>query len=304
MPPATRLARPSPLACCLLVLASAAGAAAQPDADKFDEYEQDLVERCADRLARVENTDHAKWLRVLRKTYADGVTEPTREEEYAAWFDLLGGGGDEWRRVGSPNSEIAALFDKVADSRRLGPVPAITREEFMRYADRVLDRGNRRAVRGVRDSSAEADRAFRVLDRDGDGILSSNQLTTGLRDAGLKADTDANGRIDKDEYRAYFAARVEDGIDAALARAEEKDRRDDDDKPAPKPKSDDADDELPEWFPAVDADEDGQIALHEWRKAGGAIDYFLEMDLNEDGLLTEEEYRRFAEMTKDDDPDQ
>jgi Ca2+-binding EF-hand superfamily protein len=295
-PTATRVL----LATCLLLPAWPSARAAD---EKADAYEQERVERFADRVVRIVNTEHTRWLKVLEKAYPDRVAEPTKEEEYAGWFEVLAGGGDPWRRVSSPNSEVAALFDRVAESRRLGPVPSISREEFMRYADRELDRGRRRALGSIPDSNAEADKVFRALDADADGVLYAGEMTTAVRDAGRKADADLNGRIDRDEYRAFFRLRVAADNEAALARAA-RDDDDDDDRRTPRPKQADPEEmKLPEWFAEVDPDDDGQIALYEWRKAGGDLDYFMEMDLNEDGLLTEGEYRRWVKMNEKDDWD-
>src|SRR5204862_203574 len=46
---------------------------------------------------------------------------------------------------------------------------------------------------------------------------------------------------------------------------------------------------LPEWFAKLDVDKDGQISLFEWRQGGRSLMEFQEMDLNGDGLLTEDE---------------
>jgi Ca2+-binding EF-hand superfamily protein len=46
---------------------------------------------------------------------------------------------------------------------------------------------------------------------------------------------------------------------------------------------------LPEWFDRLDADQDGQVALFEWRKAGKRVDEFAAWDRNDDGLVTVEE---------------
>jgi hypothetical protein len=51
---------------------------------------------------------------------------------------------------------------------------------------------------------------------------------------------------------------------------------------------------LPDWFDSNDTDKDGQVSLYEWRKAGREMKDFLEMDLNSDGLVTADEYLRFA----------
>ncbi|HVL14992.1 MAG TPA: hypothetical protein VM529_20645, partial [Gemmata sp.] len=199
----------------LVILASGRILAADP---ATDEYEQARVERFADRIVRVVNTDHARWLKVLEDAYPGRVTEPADRAGYAAWFELLGGDG-EWRRAGSPTGAVAALFDRVVESRRLGPVPSISRAEFLRYADRELDRGRRRAAESVPEYDAEADRVFRALDRDADGILAPEEMTTAVRRGGLAADPDANGRVDRDEYRAFFRRLVEANNEAAVARA-------------------------------------------------------------------------------------
>jgi hypothetical protein len=55
----------------------------------------------------------------------------------------------------------------------------------------------------------------------------------------------------------------------------------------------------PPMFVEMDGNKDGQIGLHEWRNAGNAILAFQEMDLNGDGLLTVDEYARYASMKID-----
>lgn len=51
---------------------------------------------------------------------------------------------------------------------------------------------------------------------------------------------------------------------------------------------------LPGWYDENDTDKDGQVSLYEWRKAGMDVKEFQEMDLNGDGLVTADEYLRFA----------
>jgi len=302
MPTTFRATPRAALAAFLLVIpASGRILAADP---ATDEYEQARVERFADRIVRVVNTDHARWLKVLEDAYPGRVTEPADRAGYAAWFELLGGDG-EWRRAGSPTGAVAALFDRVVESRRLGPVPSISRAEFLRYADRELDRGRRRAAESVPEYDAEADRVFRALDRDADGILAPEEMTTAVRRGGLAADPDANGRVDRDEYRAFFRRLVEANNEAAVARAARGGRDGNERRDQADVRTGDADTEvtpLPEWFAAADADGDGQISLPEWLRAGGDIDYFFEMDLDEDGLLPEDEYRRWAVMNQADVP--
>ncbi len=53
-------------------------------------------------------------------------------------------------------------------------------------------------------------------------------------------------------------------------------------------------DALPPWFDDLDTDKDGQVSLYEWRKGSKDTREFTEMDLNGDGLVTADEYLRFA----------
>jgi Ca2+-binding EF-hand superfamily protein len=258
-----------------------------------EEYEKNIVNRLASRLARAQRTDHARWSKELAKAFPGRVSDPASEEGYGQWFDLLSGKGDRWRRPLGPTNPLAKLFRELADDRRLGPVPSISREEFMRYASRELYRDHRRARQSLPKSDEEADKVFRVLDADGDGVLARTELTTELRSE--KADTSGNGRVERDEYRHYLERRVLAAVPAAIAKAEKDDEDDDDDdrdRPTKPPEKSD-EEELPDWFVELDFDRDDQVALFEWRRAGGEIQYFTEMDLDEDGLLTQDEYFRF-----------
>jgi hypothetical protein len=51
--------------------------------------------------------------------------------------------------------------------------------------------------------------------------------------------------------------------------------------------------ELPDWWERLDTDKDGQIGLYEWRKDGREVEAFIAMDLNNDGLLTPEEWIKY-----------
>jgi Ca2+-binding EF-hand superfamily protein len=46
---------------------------------------------------------------------------------------------------------------------------------------------------------------------------------------------------------------------------------------------------LPDWFEALDTDQDGQIALFEWHTAGKSLDAFPSWDRNDDGVVTIQE---------------
>jgi hypothetical protein len=50
---------------------------------------------------------------------------------------------------------------------------------------------------------------------------------------------------------------------------------------------------MPDWFVQCDTDRDGQVALYEWKAAGGPVLEFERMDLNHDGFVTAEELLRY-----------
>jgi hypothetical protein len=53
---------------------------------------------------------------------------------------------------------------------------------------------------------------------------------------------------------------------------------------------------LPSWYEEFDTDKDAQVSLYEWRKSGKETKEFTEIDLNGDGLITVEEYLRYARL--------
>ena len=58
---------------------------------------------------------------------------------------------------------------------------------------------------------------------------------------------------------------------------------------------------LPSWFEDLDTDKNGQVEMFEWRKDRRDMKEFTEMDLNGDGLITADEYLRFARARNIDD---
>ena len=289
------------LAACSL-LSGGSGRAAGAAGSEQDQYEEARVDRLAGRVIQFQNTERGLWMKELEAAFPGRVTDATKAAEYGEWFELLSGGGTEWRRADAPTTGIAALFDKVRDRQRLGPVPTIQKQEFLRYASRVLIREVRRAQQRIPNPDEEADRVFRVLDADRDGVIDRAEMTTQLRENRQRADTDLNGRVDQDEYRQYFRYRVRVRVETAPTEKA-------DDRSGQRPATGSTDkltkaDELPGWFTELDADQDRQVELHEWRKAGRLLGSFTEMDLNGDGLLTREEYLRFAEQTKKQSPDE
>jgi hypothetical protein len=150
----------------------------------------------------------------------------------------------------------------------------------------------------------QARRIFERLDRDGDGVLSAEEVTDPLRGERARWDANRDGGIDPREYWAYYQSRLGSlsdqvaagEIDLGLKRG----------GPVPKAAADDASTQkeearravfragklppgLPDWFARLDTDGDGQIGLYEWRPGGRALDEFARIDRNDDGFVTSEE---------------
>ena len=109
-------------------------------------------------------------------------------------------------------------------------------------------------------------------------------------------DADGNGRISKDEYRGYFQRQVAAKVETLIAAKSGEANRGRDSKAIAKPATPASGTNLPEWFATLDSNKDGQISLFEWRQGDRGVEVFQEMDLDGDGLLTREEYQRFAKL--------
>lgn len=265
-----------------------------------DQFEERLFMRCAERSAertlRAGKGDRALWLKALEAAYPDKMTpkilNAATEEDYGAWFDLLASKNDEWKRDDAPNTQISELYDKTIQRLELGPVPSLKREEFMRFAKRSLvpnSPGNQNNQGG--DVNEDADRAFRVLDRNTDGELESEEFTLSLKEEKVRSDADGNGRISKEEYREYFRKKVATKVETVTAKLNGETGRTPDAKGSNK-----AGNGLPDWFTKLDGDKDMQVSLFEWREGKKPTEIFQEMDLNSDGLLTRDEYLRYIRL--------
>lgn len=142
-----------------------------------------------------------------------------------------------------------------------------------------------------------ADSDFKRRDANGDGMLNADEMPGALRDNLAKWDTNKDGLIDQTEYRFYFLARLQGGdqesggapkqlntIATIIIEEEDWDR-----KPTVLRAGNLPRDGLPKWFKELDTDNDGQVALYEWRKAGKPLDEFQTWDANDDGFITPEE---------------
>jgi len=155
-----------------------------------------------------------------------------------------------------------------------------------------------------------ADTDFKQRDSNGDGKLNADEMPASLKASLDKYDTNRDGLIDQTEYRAYFASRWT-GMDQDATKPmsvttiiveeeEDWDRRTFVLRAGKLPK-----DGLPSWFKDLDSDNDGQIALYEWRKGSEPLSAFHEWDLDDDGFITAEEAMKvYAKKTGKTDPSQ
>ena len=184
--------------------------------------------------------------------------------------------------------------------------PILTRAQFVGYAKENFrkDKSPRWKEPPPFATGSEADKLFKQIDRDKDGYLVQNEMSPVLRMELKRWDTNRDGWIDQDEYRAYFAYR----LDRVYREWQQRSERTlppleiagpDDDRPNVA-RAGKLPPGLPAWFDQLDKDRDGQIGLYEWRRAGWPIEEFEKLDLNNDGLITPTEVLTLLAMTDGD----
>jgi Ca2+-binding EF-hand superfamily protein len=181
----------------------------------------------------------------------------------------------------------------------------LTREQFADYwQDRMASRtGGRGGPAGSPSASPSAvpagddpaKQSFDRLDANRDGVLTDSEIPEGLREDLSKWDSNRDGRVQLDEYRAYLKAHGAAGAAGpnvhlvAPPSLEELDKRTTVFRAGNLPA------ELRRtWFEELDTDKDGQIGLYEWRAGGRSLAEFRAIDTNGDGFITAEEAVRWV----------
>ncbi|HEV3260821.1 MAG TPA: EF-hand domain-containing protein [Gemmataceae bacterium] len=177
----------------------------------------------------------------------------------------------------------------------------LTREQFADYmqdrmAARFGNRGGAAAPSSPTSPTAApagddpAKISFDRLDANKDGVLTDQEIPEGLKADLGKWDSNRDGKVQLDEYRAYFKAHPP--ADAAVSGVSifqppslaELDKR------ATVYRAGSLPPELQRtWFEDYDTDKDGQVGLYEWKASGRSVAEFRAMDTNGDGFVTAEE---------------
>jgi hypothetical protein len=152
---------------------------------------------------------------------------------------------------------------------------------------------------------------FRSYDQNGDGLLNNDEMPDSLKAERDKWDTNHDGFIDLNEFKAYAQARmqqmvtergggwgggfgIQGGAGAApvpqLPLEDEEDKRPTVYRAGKLPK------DIPTWFTEADSDGDGQVGLYEWRAKGWPIEQFQHIDRNNDGFITVDEALRYQKQ--------
>jgi Ca2+-binding EF-hand superfamily protein len=139
---------------------------------------------------------------------------------------------------------------------------------------------------------------FLELDQNGDGLLDYDEMPEELRAERNLWDTNHDGFISLDEFKAYCEARARTLAETA-AEAQQSvsgtpvvrspvlaqmiPGRSTRNRPVRLLAG------IPAWFSQLDRNGDGQISLHEWNNRGWPLEEFERIDRNGDGFLSQQE---------------
>ena len=220
-----------------------------------------------------------------------------------------------------------ALFSGPAPSHAQNPgIPVIPTERER------AERMRRPAISEPRvfPQPSNPNEVFLMLDADGDGLLSFDEMTDILQVETHRWDVNGDRHIDFNEWNRYIAAvtprpqpvaspppvtpQLTEVIRPRFNVAPSPPPTTVSAPPSPKNSSRPPFDEnagrktapatggkypknMPQWFKDYDADNDGQIALAEWHNKKDVLAEFKKYDLNDDGYITVEELVRSGQFT-------
>src|SRR5262249_27539066 len=138
------------------------------------------------------------------------------------FFNMLSGGKDVINRADITDPMQGAMFDRMA--QRMGITNGqITRQQFTTMMQNRMGGpgggqggpqgpggmpGAGNGPGGQPDPDQMAEMFFKRMDKNGDGLLNSDEMSEALLNERDIWDTDHNGFIDLKEYKEYFKARM------------------------------------------------------------------------------------------------
>jgi Ca2+-binding EF-hand superfamily protein len=278
-----------------------------PKGDKPPPSEDEKILKGIEKAYKPVETERDKLIKDMLKHYPQArewlANAPGGPGDFTHWFDVLSGGQGVWRYDDIPHKPLRDMFERIAG--RLGVADGqITRDQFVRYAQQYLVEGASPSWKSPAETGpqAEAAKTFRDLDRNGDGVLSHDEMSETLRAEWRRWDTNRDGFIDLNEYLDYFYARMRKVIAEGGFPGQPGPGR----PPVPMEEANDSrpvvyrygklPPGIPAWFTQLDTDCDAQLGLYEWKYSGRPLGEFEAMDRNGDGFLTVTELVRFLKL--------